>query len=45
MFGSVSATIGFSAKITRVTKKFTRSEKITRFKHFASKFAVLLEMI
>ena len=41
----VSAATGFSAKITRFTKKFTRFEKITRFKIFASKFAVLLESI
>ena len=43
---SISATTGFSAKITRFTKKFTRSEKKSLdSKIFVSKVAVLLEMM
>jgi len=43
---SLSAATGFSAKITRFTKNFTRSEKqITRLKTVGLKFVVLLEML
>jgi len=41
-----SAATSFSAKITRFTKKFTRSEKKSLdFKILASKLAVLREMV
>jgi len=43
---TLSTATGFSAKITRFTKKNSLDlKKISRLKVFASKFAVFLEMI